>query len=80
MINLNGTKYNIENRMAEKEELILTLGDDLDSEYSIFKVHKVIEETNEIVAYPVWYEKEMKCFGRCLILKKDDYEVLKEIL
>lgn len=79
VICLNANKYIIENRLAKKEELILTFCDDLNSEYSIFKVHEVIKETDEVVAYPVWYEKGMKCFGRCLILEKDTYEVLKKI-
>jgi hypothetical protein len=44
---------------------------------SLWKVHKIIESLNEVVAYPTWYEEGMKCFGYCVCLENDDYELEK---
>ncbi|MCY7911156.1 hypothetical protein MOB65_20080 [Bacillus inaquosorum] len=44
-------------------------------EGSKLRVHGVIDEINEVMAYPMWYEKGMKCFGFCVFLEDDDYEL-----
>ncbi|WCK57012.1 hypothetical protein PP175_27875 (plasmid) [Aneurinibacillus sp. Ricciae_BoGa-3] len=81
MITLNNKAYRIENRMAQIGDLILTtiyVGEGYPAG-SILKVHDRMDDLQEVIAYPTWYEKGMTCFGIVVSLETEDYEVLVEV-